>query len=258
MSTPQGPPNPYGPADQPSGQPAWGQQPPGGWGQQGPQGHDADQTRAWNPPPQAPSWDPQQGGQPGYGQPGYGQPGYGHPGYGQPAGQGQPDQGQPGYGQQAYGQPGYGQQPGYDQQGYGQAGYGQPGQAPAQFGAQPSWGAGYPSLPDPPAPGRRSPLPWILTGIAVVVLGAVLVLGFVTPGFFVTRVFDAGALQSGVQRVLTDDYGIEGVTGVTCGEDIQVTAGATFQCQATVDGETLDVPVRVTSDDGNYEVGRPG
>ncbi len=91
----------------------------------------------------------------------------------------------------------------------------------------------------------------------VVVLAVVAVLGFVTPGFFVTRVFDASAVQGGVQKVLTTDYGISGVTAVTCGEGIEVTSGASFDCQATVDGQSVRVPIRVTSNSGDYEVGRP-
>jgi hypothetical protein len=67
-------------------------------------------------------------------QPGYGQQGYGQPGYGQP------------YGQQGYGQPGYGQP-------YGQPGYGQPG-----------YGYG------PPPQKKNKALPWILGGVALLVV----------------------------------------------------------------------------------------
>lgn len=85
----------------------------------------------------------------------------------------------------------------------------------------------------------------------------VAVLGFVTPGFFVTRVFDTAAVHAGVERVLTSDYGLQDVSGVTCGERIEVADGETFTCRATVGGEPVSVPVRITSDDGAYEVGRP-
>jgi hypothetical protein len=90
----------------------------------------------------------------------------------------------------------------------------------------------------------------------VVVIVVVAVLGFVTPGFFNTRVFDAAALQEGVQRVLTQDYELD-VSSVTCGEGVRVEVGATFECQATIDGEQVTVPITVTSEDGGYEVGRP-
>lgn len=81
---------------------------------------------------------------------------------------------------------------------------------------------------------------------------------FVAPGFLVTRVFDAAAVEAGVQRILTTDYGVEGEVAVDCPEGIEVTEGATFTCTATVDGNALSVPIRVTSPDGEYEVGRPG
>jgi Domain of unknown function (DUF4333) len=44
---------------------------------------------------------------------------------------------------------------------------------------------------------------------------------------------------------------------VTCGEGVRVEVGATFECQATIDGEQVTVPITVTSEDGGYEVGRP-
>jgi hypothetical protein len=92
----------------------------------------------------------------------------------------------------------------------------------------------------------------------VVVVAVIAVLGFVAPGFFVTRVFDTAALQDGVQRVLTQDYRLANVAGVRCTEGIRVEQGATFQCDATVDGAPVKVPVTITGSDGAYEVGRPG
>jgi hypothetical protein len=91
----------------------------------------------------------------------------------------------------------------------------------------------------------------------VLVVLAVLVLGFVTPGWFVTRVFDPEAVQTGVTKILTEDYAAGGVADVRCPTDVRVVAGATFTCDATVDGDPVKVPVRVTDGDGGYEVGRP-
>jgi len=85
----------------------------------------------------------------------------------------------------------------------------------------------------------------------------VLVLGFVTPGWFVTRVFDAAAVQAGVAGILTDDYATDGVADVRCPQNVQVAAGATFTCDATIDGDPVSVPVTVTDDRGGYQVGRP-
>jgi hypothetical protein len=93
--------------------------------------------------------------------------------------------------------------------------------------------------------------------VAAAVVVAVLVLGFVSPGWFVTRVFDATAVQTGVAKILTDDYGAEGVADVRCPANVGVTAGATFTCDATIDSDPVKIPVRVTDGNGRYEVGRP-
>ena len=82
-------------------------------------------------------------------------------------------------------------------------------------------------------------------------------LGFVTPGIFLYNEFDTAAVQTGVQKILTDSYGVQHVTAVTCGQHIAVTAGNTFTCDATIAGEPARIPVRITSNDGHYEVGRP-
>jgi hypothetical protein len=90
----------------------------------------------------------------------------------------------------------------------------------------------------------------------VLVLAVVGVLGFVAPGFFNTRVLDTAAVQDGVRQVLSQDYGLE-VQSVTCPDGTEVATDATFQCTAVIDGEEVAVPIRITSEDGNYEVGRP-
>ncbi|GAA1328778.1 DUF4333 domain-containing protein [Pseudonocardia xinjiangensis] len=191
---------------------------------------------------------------PQHGLPQLGQPTPGVPLFGQA-----PPPGQPPYVQPSFGRP---------QQGPGQQ-YGQPGPGPAPFGS-PGWGLSqqptqqFPGQPQaatqraPQAPEQRGGvkrlLPIVLGGIAVVALVALL--GFVTPGFFVTRVFDPVALQSGVQHVLTQNYHMD-VAGVRCEEGIRVDEGTRFECDATVDGASVKVPIIVTGSDGSYEVGRP-
>jgi uncharacterized protein DUF4333 len=93
--------------------------------------------------------------------------------------------------------------------------------------------------------------------VVVGVLVVVGILGFVAPGFFVTRVFDTAAVQSGVQRVLTSDYKIEGVADVRCPANVQVKVGETFTCTTTVNGKPANIQITIKSADGNYEVGRP-
>jgi hypothetical protein len=94
-------------------------------------------------------------------------------------------------------------------------------------------------------------------GAAVLAVVAVLVLGFVAPGWFVTRVLDPDAVQGGVAKILTESYAVEAVADVRCPGDVEVVVGATFTCDATVDGDPVTVPVRVTGGNGDYEVGRP-
>lgn len=116
----------------------------------------------------------------------------------------------------------------------------------------------YPSLPEPTHPPRRGRQGLVLAMlVALLIAGVVAFLGFVTPGFFLIRVLDATAVQTGVQKVLTNDYGLTGVEQVTCGAGNRVTTGTTFTCQAIVNGQQYTVPVRVTTDAGDYEVGRP-
>jgi hypothetical protein len=188
---------------------------------------------------------PAQGG--GYGQPGYGQPGQGaYPqgGYGQPpAGYGQPDAGTPygGYpGQAPYG--GYGQQPGYGQPGQPYLGYAQPG--------------GFPGMPPAGKP-KRSPALWIVLGVLAALVVVVAVLGFVTPGWFVKKVFDRAAVENGVKQILTTEYRIDGVGPVSCPSGQEVKQGATFTCTAQVGGKQKNITITVKSSAGEYEVGQP-
>ena len=165
-----------------------------------------------------------------------------------------PDRG----GRGSYGsEPEYGwQPPAYEPPAsYGPGGYG-PGHGPQN----PAPRRNRPVTPRTPsrrASRARRKSPWLPVAAAAVVVVAFLVLGFVTPGWFVTRVFDATAVQNGVAKILADDYGAEGVADVHCPDRVQVTVGTTFTCDAAIDGDPVKVPVRVTGADGDYEVGRP-
>jgi uncharacterized protein DUF4333 len=243
----------------------YGGQPPAqqGWGQQGQQYGDQ-QAQQWGGYQQGAG---QQGGQQGaqqYGQ--YGQQPGQYPGQQQGWDQGaQQGWGQQGAGQQQYGQPGQQAWGGQDQPAWGaqqqgqQQAWGGPATQQWQGGDQQQWGGapGYPPLPDgQKRSGGGSKLPWIIVAVVVVVLAAVGVLGFVTPGFFVTKVFDATAVQQGVQKILSDNYQVT-ATAVTCPQNVKVASGASFECQATVDGAQKKVPITVTSNSGDYQVGRP-
>ena len=241
-----------------------------------------------------PGYPPQGYGQQGYPQQCYGQQAYPPQGYGQQSypPQGYPQQGQQGYAQPGYPPQGYGQQ-GYPQ-GYGQQAYPQQGFPPQQptppaqtsqlygqqqtheqhtpqpYAAQQSYpaygpqtgaetypvGYGEPSYGGEPQQ-KKSALSWILGGVGVAaILAGVLILGFVTPGFFTTTVFDQDAVQRGVAQILSDEYGQDPQV-VACPTGQEVQAGSTFSCQVTIEGEQRNVTITVKTDDGEYEVARP-
>lgn len=74
-----------------------------------------------------------------------------------------------------------------------------------------------------------------------------------TPG----KVFDSAAVATAVQKILTEDYKIAGVSGVSCPAGQQVRDGAKFDCTLTVDGKAEKVTITTTGDTGDYQVGAP-
>jgi uncharacterized protein DUF4333 len=87
-------------------------------------------------------------------------------------------------------------------------------------------------------------------------LAVMAVLGFVTPGYFVSRSFETASLQDGVAKVLRDDFQIA-VAAVACPVKVPVRADLRFSCNALVDGRQVPISVRVLTDDGRFEVSRP-
>ncbi|MEO6879329.1 MAG: DUF4333 domain-containing protein, partial [Mycobacteriaceae bacterium] len=134
-------------------------------------------------------------------------------------------------------------------------GYGPPGRP---YGQAPG-GVNQPQLGTNPFGGAAAPpksrVPLILAIVAGVVVLAIiigLVIGLATR----KTVFDQSALQNGVQGVLTKNYGLQ-ATAVTCPAGEEVSKGATFTCEATVNGELKPVKITVTDDGGTYQVARP-
>ncbi|MGI8306848.1 DUF4333 domain-containing protein [Saccharopolyspora hattusasensis] len=189
-----------------------------------------------------------------------------------------PPGGYPQWGQQPQGPgmqpaaPGYPQPGGFAPQ--------RPPQQPPQQPPQPPhpqqqpYGYGRPQYPQGgqyPAPGgygrfdqferpkkKRSALPWVLGGIgAVLAVGVVLVLGFVTPGWFVRPVFDAASVEKGVTQTLKGSYGLQGVGNVSCPSGQPVAVGQRFDCKVGIDSATKTVTVTVKNEKGVYEVGHP-
>lgn len=98
---------------------------------------------------------------------------------------------------------------------------------------------------------------WLGIGVLVLVLAAVAIMGFVTPGWFTTKVFDTTKVEEGVKGILTSSYQIQDVASVECPAEQKVEAGTTFECTATIAGAQKKVQIKVTSDEGAYEVGKP-
>lgn len=233
----------------------------------GPQGSDPSQP--WQQPGQAADhsseptmaggspWQQQQSPQESQWQP----PAY-TPQYQQPAEQPYPQQypsPMPGYGQHDFGAqaPPFGAPPQFGQPGQ----YGQYPQQPSQPGQYPQQYGPY----DQPGKGSRRSLAVIggVVGVVVVLfIGAILVLGFWQPGFFVTTKLDVNKANAGVQQILTDEtngYGAKNVKDVKCnnGSDPTVKKGAVFDCTLSIDGAAKHVTVTFQDNKGTYEVGRP-
>jgi hypothetical protein len=167
---------------------------------------------------------------PGYrANPPYGSSPYGHnPHHGsgpqvQPYGQPALPYGVPPYGTQPYGPPPYGTQP------YGPPPYGPPGQ---QFGP-------------PPGPPQQSKVGLIavLTGVALVVIAAVVVLVMTLQ----STVLDATSAERDVAAQFEQREGV--AIELDCPDDMEVRAGATYECRGkTADGESVTLRLAITDE----------
>jgi hypothetical protein len=113
--------------------------------------------------------------------------------------------------------------------------------------------------PTQPRPGRTerpTVSAWLFVAVLVALVSTVAVLGFVTPGYFVTTVFDQAAVQNGVRTILRDEYRLR-VSEVVCPPNQQVLPARSFTCVATIDGRRSEVPVVIQDRDGRYRVGQP-
>ncbi|QIS19878.1 DUF4333 domain-containing protein [Nocardia terpenica] len=210
------------------------------------EGRSNDPTQQWTGQP-TPA--PQQWGQPGGQQPwGQSQPQWGQQPqqpWGQPQQQPQwGQQSQPSWPQQQPSQPWDSTQQQWTQQQPPQQQWGQQPQQPPQD----QWGQLQTKTKKP-----KRGLLLAAAGAAVVIVVGV-VLAFV---FLGGDTLDNKAVQSGVQKVLKDSYGIDDVSDVNCPSGKEVKVGNSFGCTLKVGGEQKSVTVKVTKDDGTYEVGRP-
>jgi len=220
--------SPYGPSGGNDPQPQWGQQPYGGGYPGTPSGGFPAQNPGYGQPDPSQQQSPQQ---PQWGQPPQPTQQYPAPGGYDPSQPQSNPYGQPQ--QNPYGQPNpYGQQ----QDPYGQQNpYGQPQQPPKKSGA----------------------VLWVVVALVVLVVAAVGILGFVTPGFFKKKVFDNASVQKGVVKILTEEYKISDAESAVCPAEREVKPNTTFECTVKVGGKDKKVTITVKTADGEYEVGQP-
>lgn len=98
---------------------------------------------------------------------------------------------------------------------------------------------------------------WLFLVAALILSTVVGVLGFINPGYFVTKVLDQTALQNGVRTVLQNDYRLPNVADVVCPPNQKVLPGRDFDCQVKINNAPAMVRVLIQSKDGRYTVGRP-
>lgn len=91
---------------------------------------------------------------------------------------------------------------------------------------------------------RASLVAWAVPAVVGALLGA---------GCGRPAELDVGQAEARIATSLADTFEIE-VDEVTCPEDVEVEAEATFTCSARVGGETLEVEVRQTDDEGALRV----
>jgi hypothetical protein len=123
--------------------------------------------------------------------------------------------------------------------------FGPPSQPPAGLGPQQM-----PPYPPPPPPRRRTGLIIAIVAAGLVVLvalaGAALLL-------FGTKTIDRGSVESEIVRLTQEQAGVA-PTDVRCPDDIEVAAGGTFSCTATLDGQPITYTVKQQDDKGNLYI----
>jgi hypothetical protein len=132
-----------------------------------------------------------------------------------------------------------------------QSGYPQPAGYP-----QPPAGPPVPPPPyafaPPPAPPARTKRTGLIVGIVV---GALVVAGLAVGAVFLfgTRSLDTAEAQTKIAELTRQQIGIT-PTGVSCPTGIAMTAGTTFTCTATLDGQPISYTVKETDDSGHVRV----
>ena len=121
--------------------------------------------------------------------------------------------------------------------------FGPPSQPPAGLGPQPG-------PPYPPAPRRRTGL---VIGIVAAGLVVLVGLGVGALVLFGTKTIERSSVESEIVRLTQEQAGVA-PTDVRCPENVEVAAGGTFNCTATLDGQQITYTVKQQDDRGNLYI----
>ena len=128
------------------------------------------------------------------------------------------------------------------------------GPVPPQYGPPaPSFGSPAPGVAQPPMP----PSPRSRTGVIIgAVVAGVLVLGGLAVAavlLFGTKTLDSAEAERLISQATEEQSGVV-PTDVSCPQDIEAEAGATFTCSAFLEDQPISFTVTQTDDDGNVQV----
>jgi hypothetical protein len=92
---------------------------------------------------------------------------------------------------------------------------------------------------------------WKRIGIGIAVA---IVVAIAAVALFGAKTIDSADLESDLASQITGQAQVaEDTVEVSCPEDVEVEAGKIFECEATVEGDTTTIEVRLTDDDGGYQ-----
>jgi hypothetical protein len=105
-------------------------------------------------------------------------------------------------------------------------------------------------------PARRSRTPWIVAGVALIVVGAIAVATAIALSVASRNKLDMGAVERDIATKISASSGLH--TTVACPGSVDIAAGTTFTCVATTDdGVSSTVTVHQDDDQGNLTFGLP-
>lgn len=72
-----------------------------------------------------------------------------------------------------------------------------------------------------------------------------------------TAMLNTAAVESGVSKILKENYGAKDISSINCPAQIPTAAGTTVDCSVIIAGNHHTVTLSIIDDAGTYEVSRP-